>query len=698
MPKLSVIVPVYNVAPYLNKCIDSILCQTFSDFELILVCDGPNDDMEICEKYCSKDDRVILIKNIRKGLGGARNAGLDVAKGDFVIFIDSDDWVETDFFEKMLHPALSDEQIDIVQCGTKIVFDYTADEQLKENDETYFQITESGKEKVDNSLYGKINVGTWNKLYKKSLIDKYRLRFPRLRNEDAYFTWCYWSVSNSIFYVQEKLYNYRRRNDSLMARTFQKCLEKNVLDHLKVSELFYKFLKKNNMYDNFTEGYWKSYQVSCWFVACNGDDKRKKEGFFMAKKFLKNKRIPNGFEYLKKIKKMSYDDFKLNRPLHTSKLKFAGLTLLKKIKSEKGKRVLLFGCIPTYSTENKNGKIKRKFFGIQFNVRHKNKVAVKGTRFSKKDSLFIKEKGKCPKISIILPIYNVEQYLKKCITSVLNQSLSDIEVILGTDGPEACDKICEDFAKKDSRVKIVYHPGSYGKACNQGIKLATGEYVGFVETDDWCDPDMFAKLYLTAKKSGADVCKGGFINAYDDEKCNSVTLFTSDDSVFNIKDRLDLLAFQPSIWSAIYKTDFLRKNGITMIEERMPFIDAPFHMETLLKAKKVASLAEPLYYYYHGNPNQSVQNEKASFAGLKAEELFYAKNPLNQSDIQTASATFAATLAHLRWDYERLVSEEFKAALKRQIVDFFKTLPIQSNVDKSIVGEWHWSFYESMVR
>lgn len=81
------------------------------------------------------------------------------------------------------------------------------------------------------------------------------------------------------------------------------------------------------------------------------------------------------------------------------------------------------------------------------------------------------------KISIILPIYNVEKYLAKCIDSVINQTLKDIEIILATDGPENCDRICNEYAAKDSRIKIILHPGSYGKACNQAMQLASGEYI-----------------------------------------------------------------------------------------------------------------------------------------------------------------------------------------------------------------------------
>ena len=163
------------------------------------------------------------------------------------------------------------------------------------------------------------------------------------------------------------------------------------------------------------------------------------------------------------------------------------------------------------------------------------------------------------KVSIILPIYDVEEYLEKCIYSVISQSLQDIEVILATDGPESCDRICQKFADSDPRIKIIFHPGSYGKACNQGMEMASGEYIGFVETDDWCHPQMFEKLYRAAKKNDADVCKGGFFDAFDDETKNVVRLFHKKNKSFNIADYPEKLSFQPSIWSAIYKTSFIKK-------------------------------------------------------------------------------------------------------------------------------------------
>lgn len=698
MPKISVIVPIYNVAKYLPKCLDSIINQTFKDIEIILVCDGPKEDLSICKEYSQKDSRIIIIENVNKMLGGARNAGLSRATGEYIAFIDSDDWIEKKYLEKMLLPMLNDKSIDIVQCGTQLVYEIDADEELIKNDGKYFEINERGKAKVGNNIYGKVNVGAWNKLYKRELIEKYNLRYPLIYNEDAYFVWCYWAICNNIYYLPEKIYFYRRRANSLMTKTLEKVINEHVLDHLTVSEMFFDFLNKNKLFEKFETGFWASYQISWCFVAVNSNEDFLKKGFFKAKKFLKQKDIPEKFDLLKRIQNLSYQQFKIGGFCKMKKIKFLGIPVLTKIKTNNKKKVLLLGFLPVYKKKIKNGKVKRYLCGIKFSTKKntKQQYTLSSPLDYEKDKLKLLKKGKNPKVSIILPIYNVEEYLEKCISSVLNQTLEDIEVILGTDGPEACDKICEDFAKKDSRVKVIYHPGSYGKACNQGMAIAKGEYIGFVETDDWISPQMFEKLYLWAKKNKADVCKAGFTNTYDDIKLNNDVFFTPDNSLFNIRDCLSLLAFQPSIWSAIYKTDFLRKNNITMIEERMPFIDSPFHMETLLRAKNVVGVAEPLYYYYHGNPNQSVQNEKASFAGLKSEEYFYSHISLTDFDKTMASALFNATLCHLIWDYERLSNVEYQVDFKNKMNDFFDTLPIEQMVDKTLLEKRLLNFFEKI--
>ena len=302
MPKISVIVPTYNTAKYLPKCLDSILNQTFQDFEIIIVSDGPNEDHKIADEYAKKDNRITVLKDIKKDLGGARNAGIKIAKGKYFCSIDSDDWIEPTYLEKMYNAITSSEDVDIVQCGTEIVFKDAINENLLKNDNAYFAIRNDGIIDCDDLIFGTINVGTWNKLYKKELVDKYNIQFPEnLRNEDAYFTWAYWMVSRKMYCIKEHLYNYLRRDDSLMAQTFEKGLGEKVLDHLKVGSLLYDFLIKNNLFEKRKYAFWRAFVICWWFVRDNGDKKTIIIARNFVKQFFKGKEQPKSEMELMKI-------------------------------------------------------------------------------------------------------------------------------------------------------------------------------------------------------------------------------------------------------------------------------------------------------------------------------------------------------------------------------------------------------------
>ena len=120
MKKLSVVLPVYNVESYVSKCIDSILNQTFKDFELIIIDDGSTDSSSaICEHYKNIDSRIQLIKQKNQGLSAARNHGIQLAQGEFISFIDSDDWIDSTMYADLLSLITSD--VDIVVCGHRVV-------------------------------------------------------------------------------------------------------------------------------------------------------------------------------------------------------------------------------------------------------------------------------------------------------------------------------------------------------------------------------------------------------------------------------------------------------------------------------------------------------------------------------------------------------------------------------------------------
>ena len=118
-PKISIIVPTYYTAKYLSKCLDSILNQSVKDFEIIIVSDGPAEDYDIIEQYAKKDNRIKILKNIHKGLGGARNEALKLAKGEFIWFIDSDDWIEPNSLS-IICKVLLNNNIDLLVFSAQI--------------------------------------------------------------------------------------------------------------------------------------------------------------------------------------------------------------------------------------------------------------------------------------------------------------------------------------------------------------------------------------------------------------------------------------------------------------------------------------------------------------------------------------------------------------------------------------------------
>lgn len=231
-----------------------------------------------------------------------------------------------------------------------------------------------------------------------------------------------------------------------------------------------------------------------------------------------------------------------------------------------------------------------------------------------------------PCISIIVPIYNVKDYLEKCINSITEQTLTDIEIFLASDGPEDCHKICDDYLNKDKRIKVLKNLKGYGKSINRCIKEASGEYIGIVESDDWIAPDMYEKLYKEAVLHKADIAKCGFWFAYDDLKQNNFVKFVEKNKTFTLTQYPEAILFRQTIWSAIYKRDFLIKNKIYLCEERISYIDAPFQAESFFKANKIAGITDPLYFYYQQNPSQSMaDNKRFATDGIKVKEIMLNK-------------------------------------------------------------------------
>jgi len=232
-PTISVIIPIYKVESYLSRCIDSIVNQTYTNLEIILVDDGsPDCCPSICDKYAANDDRIKVIHKENGGLSDARNAGLEIATGNYIAFVDSDDWIEPAYIERLLY-SLQESDSDIAICE----FEKTAYYKLMKPTKCDTQVYSSKQALIRLFQCKDISFATtWCKLYKVTLFKD--IRFPIGKfHEDEFTTYLLYDKANTICYTPEKLYYYFQRNDSIMA-------SKHTKDITEVLEQRYLFFKK----------------------------------------------------------------------------------------------------------------------------------------------------------------------------------------------------------------------------------------------------------------------------------------------------------------------------------------------------------------------------------------------------------------------------------------------------------------------
>lgn len=221
MPAVSVIVPVYKVEQYLAECIDSILAQTFTDFELILIDDGSPDNCgEICEEYKKKDNRIIVIHKENGGLSDARNKGIDIAKGEYLTFVDSDDLIHVDYLNT-LFSLVKEYDADISMCSMEEFPDGSKCTLDTKNTIEDHPIVISGRDACFHLFImdGLISVSAWGKLYASHLYKSLRFPYGRI-NEDQGTTPIAFYNAATVAVTSLKYYKYRNRENSIMHQEF----------------------------------------------------------------------------------------------------------------------------------------------------------------------------------------------------------------------------------------------------------------------------------------------------------------------------------------------------------------------------------------------------------------------------------------------------------------------------------------------
>ena len=236
MPKVSVIVPIYNVEGYIEKCLETLVNQTLDDIEIILVNDGSKDNSAlIAKKYLEKyPEKIVYLEKENGGLSDARNYGMPYAKGEYIAFLDSDDYVEKDMYEKMYEIAKK-ENSDMVECD----FYWEYPDKKKEDIGKIY----SGKDE----MLEKIRVVAWNKLIKREILEKTKIQFPKgYRYEDVEFTYKLIPYLEKVSFLKKPCIHYMQRQGSISNTQNERTKEifdvlEHVIDYYKQNNFFEKY-------------------------------------------------------------------------------------------------------------------------------------------------------------------------------------------------------------------------------------------------------------------------------------------------------------------------------------------------------------------------------------------------------------------------------------------------------------------------
>ena len=512
--------PVYNDEEHIEESLNSISKQTLDNLEVICINDGSTDSsLSIIEKFHDSNFTLQIINQENCGSGIARNNGMDIARGEYIAFLDADDiFVDEVALERMYNIAIS-LNANMVSANLKGI---TIDGQLVNND----NLTRFTEEKVIPPEDYEIPYSFYKNIFKRSFIDEHNFRFPDLkRGQDPVFLADILTNVSTIPVVPVDLYGFR-------------------------------------------------YAAIGGLNKINTPEKK--------------------FDYVKHFK----DTFDI--------LNNAGFTKMAEIYEEK---------LDYYLKSSNNGSDIEIYDAVKDIFKNDQHILNRVSKFfSIKDI----------KISVIIPVYNAETFMKESINSILNQTLTDIELICVNDGStDNSLNMLNEFAKNDSRVKVIdKENGGCGSARNKSLDNATGEYIYFFDPDDYVLPDAFEKLYENAVNNDSDLVMFKIARFRDGEPINySIPGFDFENVfkdidfnnfTFNYKDIKSYVlnsSFAP--WSKLYKKEFLDRFDNFRFDLGVAFDDVPFHVKSILRASKISFVPEFFYHYRLSNPN-SVNNTKSN--------------------------------------------------------------------------------------
>lgn len=609
MPEISIIVPVYNAASFLEECLDSIVNQTIKNIEIILVDDGSTDDsLDICKRFAQHDSRIRVITQENSGAGVARNVGIDAAQGTYLMFLDSDDFFELDMCDSVLCQARECDA-DLVLCGAD-----TYDHKKGSYGSGHWILNTSlipdkdvfNRSDLPTDLFLIVAGGPCNKLFRTAFIRDNGLKFPHLASlEDVPFVYTALALADRIAVVDRVMQHYRRNapKASLVG---------------KASEY------PTRIFDSFGE--LKKRLIAAGVFAD------------LERSFISRAASDFIDQYYYVLKDPATREF----------YKF----YLARVAAEE------FGLSDKDASYFSNKKVYERLYALLDAGRPTVEAC---------DS-------EHPLVSVILPVYNVAEYLRQCMNSLLNQSLIGFEIIAVDDGStDDSLRLLHEYQKIDARISVLTQENKHaGAARNAGLAKARGTYLLFLDPDDFFEPTLLEEMLCAAQDVNADVvlCDGFYYNNITGKRKPAPLLLQRwnipSKKPFNYKDNPDKI-LHISIdcpWNKLFKKSFINRMGLTFQELRSAndvyFVDC-----ALLLAERITIVDKKLVNY-RTNVHTSLQATRA-------------KEPLN----------FYQALTAVR---ERMLTEPRYPEIERTLLSLF-IAGCRSHLNRARDGQEYMTLY-----
>lgn len=694
MIKTSAIIPVYNTQEYIGECLECLFKQTQKEIEIIAVNDGSTDNsLEILKEYQKEHDNLIIINQENKKLGAARNAGMRIAKGECIYFLDSDDLIEKDTLE-ILYRKVTVNRLDFVSFDAG-AFGGEADdaERFKYYDRSEIGIdTETVYTGFDfwNQFYASHDpmVTAWSFYFKKEFLDKYHFEFQEnLFYEDSEFAVKAYMNAERMMYEPRKLYYRRIRQGSIMLSKFDLV---HLRGHLSNTKLICKYInddmheiKRKELFIRFWRAQfqkvlrrWSDTEaqkdedtlnlageivteiVHSTFISQYLDMQFYQELHLFLKFLLEEAFYPAERNELLRILKEWHDEKTGLCIYGTGKIAEKIISMIEFGEIKRNRVVFAV-------TENREGA--KEYHGFPLieikdlqQYEDITDILVASTKY---EDEMLEELQKLfdntyqvatfrevygnqeKKVSIIVPVYNGEKYLRRCISSLVQQMHKNIEIIIVNDG--STDKtlsIIMKYVENDKRC-IIINQKNQGVtiARKEGLRRATGDFVVFVDSDDWAEPDMVGKMLAKQSKTNADIICMGHIREMGDEQSKEergqisqgvyagMALKIFYKKMFYVSPESGW-GIWPALWAKLYKKDII-KNAIEKADERIIYgEDAAIMFSACFDAEKIAVDDSCLYHYFTVNES-SVSKSQNKYLLENMYYLYnYMKNLFEQQD------------------------------------------------------------------